>query len=195
MAAVQIHQGQTRKEKRAARRRRNQILSIFLISGGILVFFGFVVLLMHPSPNNNIGPVRIGQTMPDLTLNDLSGKQVKLSNYAGKPVLINAWATWCPPCRAEMPDLNEFYQAHQAEGFTVLAINAGEDSTTVSSFINEKGFTFPVLLDPDTVTLSNMGIDSFPTSILVGRDGVIKTIHIGMLTPESLANEITPLVR
>ncbi|OIO93637.1 MAG: hypothetical protein AUK03_07975, partial [Anaerolineae bacterium CG2_30_64_16] len=137
---------------------------------------------------------RVGAALRNFTLTDLSGKQVQLSDYAGRPVLINAWATWCPPCRAEMPALHDFYQDHQAEGFTLLAVNAGEAPAQVQGFIQQAGFTFPVLLDPNITLLTDLGIRSFPTSILVGRDGKVKTIHVGMLTADQLQTEIAPLL-
>jgi thiol-disulfide isomerase/thioredoxin len=136
----------------------------------------------------------MGQTMPDLRLNDLSGKPVRLSDYAGRPLLINAWATWCPPCRAEMPLLNDFYLQNKDRGFVLLAVNAGETTNLVNQFIQQTGFGFPVLLDPGTAALSRLGVMSFPTSILVGRDGLVKKIHIGLITPEALKNEIAPLL-
>ena len=133
--------------------------------------------------------------MPDLALKDLSGKTVHLSDYAGRPVLINAWATWCPPCREEMPLLQVYYQEHQAEGLSFLAINAGEDAETVNQFIAKSGFSIPVLLDPDADTLYRLGIDSYPTTILVGRNGTVQVVHIGLLSNDALAAEFTPYLK
>ena len=130
--------------------------------------------------------------MEDFKLTDIHGKTVRLSDFAGKAVLINAWATWCPPCKAEMPDLNAYYQAHQDEGFVILAVNAGDSASQAAAFASQKGLAFPVLLDPNTRFLTSLGVRSFPTSILVGSDGVVKTIHVGMFTPQSLDAEITP---
>ncbi len=78
---------------------------------------------------------------------------------------------------------------------TIVKANAGEDQSTVSKFIQAEGFGFPVLLDPDIQVLGRMGINSFPTSILVGRDGVVKTIHMGMYTPQALQKDMLPLLR
>ncbi len=181
-----------RKQRRAAERRKSQLVSILAVAGIVLVIAGLLFLLSRSDPNPGLRPPIIGQPMGSLTLKDLNGENVHLSDYAGKPVLINAWATWCPPCRAEMPDLEKFYEAHQAEGFTLLAVNAGEDSATVSRFIAQEGFSFPVLLDPNTAALNHMGISSFPTSILIGADGKVKLIHAGMFTPESIQSELVP---
>jgi len=182
--------------KRAKQRtggRRSALTAIGIAAGG-LILVGVLLLAVTRTTAGSIVPARVGSTLSDFTLTDLFGKQVRLSDYAGRPVLVNAWATWCPPCRAEMPALHDFYQAHQAEGFTLLAVNAGESQSQVQSFIQQMGFTFPVLLDPNTSLLDALGIHSYPTSILVGRDGTIKTIHVGMLTVDQLQTEIAPLL-
>jgi thiol-disulfide isomerase/thioredoxin len=108
--------------------------------------------------------------------------------------LINAWASWCPPCRAEMPALNQYYQTYKDEGLVVLAINDGESQTVASDFARQIGVTFPVLVDPGTQELNRLGIQDLPTSILVGRDGLVKAIHIGLFTAMSLEQELTPYV-
>ena len=107
-------------------------------------------------------------------------------------MLVNAWATWCPPCKAEMPDLNAYYQAHQKDGFMILAVNAGDSASVTADFAAQKGLVFPVLLDPNLHLLDSLGIHSYPTSIVVGSDGIIKTIHVGMFTAEALESEVTP---
>jgi thiol-disulfide isomerase/thioredoxin len=183
------HSKSRHKQLRIAKRRQSQITAVSLVIIGAVLIFFFVTMLSTNSPAY-IQPIKVGQSMSNISLTDLQGKQVKLGDFAGKPVLINAWATWCPPCRAEMPLLQSFYESHQEEGLTFLAINAGESQSTVSNFIRQNSFSFPVLLDPNTDVLSQLGINSFPTSVLVGRDGVIKTIHIGMFTPEALEKEI-----
>jgi thiol-disulfide isomerase/thioredoxin len=133
--------------------------------------------------------------MTSFTLPDLAGQQVKLSDYAGRIVLINAWATWCPPCRAEMPDLETLYQKHHSTGFVVLAINVGETRDQAAGFANQLGLTFPILLDQDERLMDTLGIRDYPTSILVDGNGIIKAVHVGMLTPEMLNREIVPLIK
>jgi peroxiredoxin len=167
---------------------------IFIISGAIILLIS-VAFIIRSNTGPSISPPRLGQKMSDFQLKSLDGKTVRLSDYIGKVVLINTWATWCPPCRAEMPDLAAFYTANRDNNFIILAINAGESSTTAAAFVNELGLTFPVLLDPDYRLMDSLGIDSFPTSILVGADGIIKHIQLGMFMPGELDNDITPFLQ
>ncbi|MBL8058214.1 MAG: TlpA family protein disulfide reductase [Anaerolineales bacterium] len=184
-----------REQLRAARRRSSRRSALILMLAGLGLVAGAAWALSGPAPATVSGRAKLGSPMPSFALRDLSGRAVSLSELAGQVVLVNGWATWCPPCRAEMPALHAFYQAHQAEGFTLLAVNAGEEQAAVSQFIDELGFTFPVLLDPGVRVLNGLGIDAFPTSILVGRDGLVKQIHIGYYAAEDLAAEVLPLLR
>ncbi|MBI5566204.1 MAG: TlpA family protein disulfide reductase [Chloroflexi bacterium] len=159
-----------------------------------VVIIGVVLVLSFSAPNVSIGPAKIGQPIADFTLTDINGVTHKISDYKGRPVLINAWATWCPPCRAEMPDLHAFYLKHQAEGFEMLAVNSGESQSVVANFIQQLGFTFPALLDPNKAVLDGLGINGLPTSILVGRDGTVKYIHVGGLTPEMINTQLAALI-
>jgi len=171
--------------------------TLFLVTGllaALAILAGALMLVRDRSAAAPAGPARAGAAIADFTLTDLFGTQVRLGDFAGRPVLINAWATWCPPCMAEMPALHDFYLDHQAEGFVLLAVNGGEEPSLVQSFIQQTGFTFPVLLDPGAEQLSELGIRSFPTSILVGRDGTVRKIHTGMLTAGQLETEIAPLL-
>ena len=93
------------------------------------------------------GPAQpIEQAAPNFSLPSLDSGNVALSDYSGQVVLVNLWATWCPPCKAEMPTINAFYEAHKDEEFVVLAINSQEQAPTVDAFIQAEGFSFPVLL-------------------------------------------------
>jgi peroxiredoxin len=182
----------SRTERVANRQRQRKTRNIILGIGALLVVIATVLWLMGNPVIQTAGPAQIGKPLGDFSLMDINGNAVHLADYTGKLVLINAWATWCPPCKAEMPDLNAYYQAHQADGFVLLAFNAGDPASDAAAFASQKGLSFPVLLDPNTNLLNNLGIRSFPTSILIGPDGVVKAIHVGMFTPQSLEAEITP---
>lgn len=182
------------KRPRPPQRRQNwQPLGLILV-GVILLGVVFIISSSPTTAQNDVVPPRMGATMSRFVLNDLEGRKVDLRDYAGQVVLINAWATWCPPCTAEMPDLNTYYQAHKDEGFVVLAINAGDPSASVIEFARNYQLSFPVLIDPNSHLLNQLRIRSFPTSIVIGRDGKVKNIHIGMYLPEDLEADITPLL-
>ncbi len=177
--------------------RRGSNFPVFLfIAGGLLLVSAIALLLVNQSPRTaSIELAQKGQPLSDFSLMDLDGETVRLSDYQGQVILVNAWATWCPPCVAEMPDLQAYYQAHQDENFIILGINAGDTFRTAFEFASQKGITFPILLDQDVSLLTDLGIHSFPTSILVGADGVVKNIHVGMYSAEELDAEISPYLR
>ncbi len=165
-----------------------------IVIGVLLVAAAVLLLLANRGDAAALGPPRKGSPLGNFTLTDVSGSQVRLSDYAGRPVLINAWATWCPPCQAEMPDLNAYYKAHSSQGFVILAINAGETKAQASGFAKQLGLDFPILLDPSESLMDALHIADFPTSILVGRDGLVTAIHVGRMTPAILEKEITPFL-
>ncbi len=135
-----------------------------------------------------------GQIAQDFDLPTLTGKNVALSDYSGQVVLVNLWATWCPPCQAEMPAINAFYEAHKEEGFVVLAVNNQEDAITVNAFIKAKGFTFPVLLDTQARVLSLYQAHGLPTTFIIDRDGLIQHVQIGEITDRQLQTIVEPLL-
>ncbi len=189
---------QARQQKRAAERRQVQVQSALIIIG-LVVIVGAVMALTLSAPGSTnspaaTGPAKVGQPIADFTLTDVNGVTHSIGDYKGRPVLINAWATWCPPCRGELPDLSDFYLKHQAEGFELLAINSGESQPVVADFIKQMGYTFPALVDESRGVLNGLGVDGLPTSILVGRDGTVKYIHIGGLSPEMIRTQLEPLI-
>ncbi len=189
----QKYQHPSRRERMAARRRQQRFATIGAIAAGLVILVVLAVTFTS-SQANSLHPARTGSLIDDFSLRSLDGQEVSLSQYRGQVVLINGWATWCPPCRAEMPDLVKFYQANKDKGFIILAVNAGETAEQAKPFVNQMGMQFPVLIDPNTRVLTGLGVTAFPTSIVVGRDGVVKRIHTGMLTPDSLQSEIAPFI-
>lgn len=177
-------------------RRRSNFPVVLFITGGLLLVAAIALLMVNQSPRTSATELaQKGRPLSDFSLTDLNGETVRLSDFQGQVVLVNAWATWCPPCVAEMPDLQAYYQAHQDENFVILGINAGDTFRAAFEFASQKGITFPILLDPEVSLLTNLGIHSFPTSILVGADGVVKNIHVGMYTAEDLETDISPYLR
>lgn len=129
----------------------------------------------------------VGDVAPDFTLKNLEGEKVSLSDFEGQPALINFWATWCAPCRIEMPLIEQMYQKYQDEGFVVLAVDVQESLTAVQWFVDNQKLTFPVLLDHDgEVANETYRIRAFPTSYFVGRDGKITSAHRGMMDQQAM---------
>ena len=110
---------------------------------------------------------------PDFTLPLLTGENGTLSAYKGKVVILNFWATWCPPCRAEMPSMETLYQRFKDQGLEILAVDLGEKAATVRQFIRSNRYTFPVLLDESGRVGSLYGIEAVPTSYIIDRGGKI----------------------
>ncbi|HEY42729.1 MAG TPA: TlpA family protein disulfide reductase [Anaerolineae bacterium] len=124
---------------------------------------------------------REGFLAPDFTLDLVGGGQVTLSALRGDVVLINLWASWCPPCRAEMPAIQQLYEANRERGFEVLAINMTyQDSETAAvEFAQDLGLDFPILLDREGLVGNQYQLRSLPTSFFVDRGGVIRQVILG----------------
>ena len=116
-----------------------------------------------------------GKVAPGFTLTTLDGKKVSLADYKGKPVLVNFWATWCGPCKLEMPWLEEFHKKYESKGLVVLGVVAADQAgkSTIESVVNKAGVTYPVLLPDDKVETAYGGVNFLPESFYVGRDGKV----------------------
>jgi thiol-disulfide isomerase/thioredoxin len=136
-----------------------------------------------------------GQPAPDFALRSLDGKVIRLSDLRGRPVLINFWATWCGPCRAEMPDLQAVY-AERKDDFVVLAVNSegtGADNARqlASDFRDELGLTFPIVLDtPDTEVLHQYKLKGLPDSFFIDRNGIIREMSIGPMNRDTILKKL-----
>ncbi|MGE5618840.1 MAG: TlpA family protein disulfide reductase [Sphingomonadaceae bacterium] len=128
----------------------------------------------------DVGP-RVGNLAPDFSLKGLDGQTVRLSELRGKPVLVNFWATWCPPCRQEMPDLEKVYQRYRDEGVVFLGVNKEEDAETVRKFVEQNRYSWTFLLDSDGKVGNSYWVSGIPTSYFVDREGIVRDIHIGIL--------------
>jgi peroxiredoxin len=170
---------------------RGRSAAIFLIIAGLLVIWISAVWAMENRSIPSQLP-EIGRPLSDFHLPDLNGQLVSLSDYQGRPVLINFWGTWCPPCRAEMPDLESFYQQHQGEGLVVLGINNGDSETAAAEFVEAMGISFPILLDEAFAVADGWMVNNLPTTILIGRDGLVKVIHVGLYRAEQMDKELVP---
>jgi peroxiredoxin len=129
----------------------------------------------------------VGMQAEDFRLTDLEGKQQSLSQYRGKIVLVNFWATWCKPCTTEMPAMQKIYDKLRDKGFMVLAVNELEDDAKVREHIKQYGHTFPVLMDNDNKVANQFGVFGLPVSVFLDEKGVIQEyIKGGLLTEQKI---------
>jgi peroxiredoxin len=129
------------------------------------------------------GPPQVGEPARDFVLNDVDGSPITLSDLHGRPIILNFWATWCAPCRVEMPDLQAAYDRHQADGLVIFAINREETAVTVRDFFyDELDLTFTPLLDEAGDVARLYGVANYPTSVFVDGDGLVTAVHLGLMT-------------
>jgi peroxiredoxin len=136
---------------------------------------------------------RTRQSAPDFTLLDPDGRQTSLSDWRGRPVLLNFWATWCGRCGVEMPTIQTAFEKHQADGLMVLAIAVDDDRDDVQRFFDKYDLTFQPLLDDGTVARAYQ-VFGLPTSFFINADGEIVATHIGVLTARALENYLAQTV-
>ncbi len=175
---------------------------IFIGSGLILLALAGVFFVnrslseverINESPASVV-PAQVSFPAPELVLVDLSGKTVSFADFRGKVVLVNNWATWCPPCRAEMPELEAYYQAHVSEDFTLVGISAGDTLEQVKQFEIDFGTTFPMWLDPDNAALRAFRNDALPSTYVIDSSGMVRLAWSGAVSLETLEEYVTPLL-
>ncbi len=172
---------------------------IILISVGIGLFFLLrdlqTGLPAEPSAEGLVVPVEVNYPAPELSLHNVSGAVETLADYRGKVVLVNNWATWCPPCKAEMPTLESYYEQHAADGLMIVAIEAGEAQKDVAPFVEAYGLKFAVWLDPQNASLAAFRNQNLPNSFVLDRTGTVRYAWTGEISRAMLEKFVTPLVR
>ncbi len=138
-------------------------------------------------------PTQVEQA-PAMTLKDIDGRDVSLSDYEGQVVLLNFWATWCGPCKIEMPWFVDFQRQYKDQGFTVLAVSLDEEFEGVKPFAEEYKLNFPVLLGSDEVADKFGGIVALPTTLIIDKKGQIVTRHTGLVGKDEYEAEIKELL-
>ena len=182
---------------------RNQIRRSFLATaaGAAILFAGLLVLMwldrrVSAAADVQVVPAAVSYPAPDVELTDLEGQPVALRDQRGHVVLVNLWATWCAPCKTEMPALQQFYARHAPEGFTVIAINVGEQAPDVSEFAEELRLTFPIWLDPASVSTDQaFHVLNLPSSFVIDREGVVRLSWVGGIDRPGLEKYVTPLIQ
>ena len=144
-------------------------------TGHLFVFLAALLLALGASAKEVSGQA------PDFTLKSRSGENIKLSELRGEVVMINFWASWCGPCRQEMPLLDALYQRYQPMGFTILGVSVDEDVADAKRLLKEIPVTFPVLFDTDNKVADLYELVAMPSTVLVDRDGNMRFVHLGYL--------------
>jgi peroxiredoxin len=142
-------------------------------------------------------PGLAGQPAPDFVLKSASGTNLRLSEYRGNVVMINFWATWCGPCRQEMPLLNDLFSRYERVGFSLLGVNIDDDSRRAMDMAEELGVSFPVLFDERKEVSRLYQVEAMPVTVLVDREGKVRHVHLGYKPgyEEKYLTEIRALLR
>jgi cytochrome c biogenesis protein CcmG, thiol:disulfide interchange protein DsbE len=170
------------------------MIGLGFMSVGIVLFF-----LLQNTPSTSVQdfsavPAKVDYPAPDLTLVDLSGKSVSLKDHIGSVVLVNLWATWCPPCKEEMPTLQAFYEKYKDDGFVLLGIDQEETSEVVKPFVEEFGLTFPVWLDIDWQAQRDFKTSTLPSSYVIDRKGTVRLMWFGGISKKNLEKYVPDLI-
>jgi cytochrome c biogenesis protein CcmG, thiol:disulfide interchange protein DsbE len=179
-----------------------QVLPLLLIGAGLIVL-GIASFLLLPKPDATAQksggpvyalPVAVNFPSPEIKLQDLQNRPAALSDYSGKVILVNNWATWCPPCKAEMPTLEAYYEDYRAQDFVIIAIEAGEPAEEVASFVHQHGLSFPVWPDQEMLAQALFKNDALPSSYVIDRQGQVRLAWVGPISRELLEQYVTPLL-
>lgn len=139
-----------------------------------LIAISLLSVLSLAGIDDSLASSDTGKVAPVFELKDLEGKKVSLTDFKGKVILLNFWATWCAPCKAEMPSLENLYSNLKSKGLVVIGVAVDNSEKTVSSFIKEKGITFPILLDKGKeVSFDDYGVIGLPVTFLIDKKGII----------------------
>lgn len=191
--------------KQKSRRKKQKQNYVSTIVGAGLFIAGIALLLLltqnegstsaqSSSSDRSVTPMEVNFAAPELALENLDGETQSLADFEGNVVLVNNWATWCPPCKAEMPSLKKFHDAHAEQGFTVIAVEAGDGFEEVLAFAQSYDLTFPVWLDPNGAALDAFKNGSLPNSYVIDRTGTVRLAWTGEISLAMLEKHVTPLI-
>lgn len=170
----------------------------------VLLIFGLVLLAtsanlilrnLRPQADFSTVPAKVHFPAPELSLRDTQGVSRSLADYRGQVILVNLWATWCPPCKDEMPTLQAFYDKYKESDFVIIAINDGDPTADVLQFVRDYKLTFPVWLDPTYIaTEEAFHTLNLPASFVIDRSGTIQLTWVGGISSAMLEKHVAPLI-
>jgi len=178
---------------------RQSLPYLFLGLGLALILAAVYSIFVLQRNSNQIDlsavPVQVDFAAPELTLTDSQGVTHSLADYRGQVVLVNLWATWCPPCKEEMPALQSFYDKHINQGFTIVAVNDGDPASDVLQFVRDYQLSFPVWLDPKYIgTEQAFKTANLPTSYVIDRSGTVRLMWVGGISRKMLDQYVPALI-
>jgi cytochrome c biogenesis protein CcmG/thiol:disulfide interchange protein DsbE len=194
----------THKIKR--RRKQNNNAQWFVLGIGVLMVIAAVAMIWSglrgtatsasapESDTASVIPMAVNYPAPQLALQNINGTNETLADFHNNILLVNNWATWCPPCKAEMPTLEAYYEAHAAQGFMIVAIEAGDALEGVSQFAQSRALKFHVWLDPRNASLAAFRNENLPNSYVIDRSGTVRYAWTGAISRNILEKYITPLL-
>lgn len=178
---------------------RVRILAMMMVGLGLLATGAMFIMLLNQrdasAQDFSAVPAKVDFPAPELNLFDLSGMPVSISDYRGSVVLVNLWATWCPPCREEMPALQAFYEKYKDRGFILIAVDQEETLEVVQPFVDEFGLTFPVWLDENYDAQKKFKTMNLPSSYVVDRDGTVRLMWIGGISKRNLEKFVPDIIQ
>jgi cytochrome c biogenesis protein CcmG, thiol:disulfide interchange protein DsbE len=173
-------------------------LSFILLTLGLTLIASsaFFILREFTLQNDLLAvPVQVSFPAPELTLTNTQGVSHSLADYRGQVVLVNLWATWCAPCKEEMPTLQAFYDKHRTNGFVIVAVNDGDPTADVLQFVKDYELTFPVWLDPTYIATEQIFKTlNLPSSFVIDRGGTTRLMWVGGISRGMLEKHVTPLI-
>jgi peroxiredoxin len=171
-------------------------LSSVLLTGFVLGCLIYGCSPARPVKAASVKPDKDRHTAPDFALKDADGKTVRLSDYRGKVVLLDFWATWCGPCKFEIPWFMEFERKHKDKGLVVLGVSMDDDGwDAVKPFVNELGINYRIVLGNDSTAENYGGVEALPTTFLIDREGKIAAVHVGLTSKSELEHGIEELLQ
>jgi cytochrome c biogenesis protein CcmG, thiol:disulfide interchange protein DsbE len=185
-------------ELKTSSRKKNLLVPLrFLGLGLVLIGASALLILRNVPPGTELSavPVKVDYPAPELTLEDIAGNSTSLADYRGQVVLVNLWATWCPPCKEEMPALETYYRRHRDDGFVIIAVNDGDPTPDVVRFVEDYGLSFPVWLDPTYIaTEQAFKTLNLPSSFVIDRQGQSVLSWVGGVSLRTLEKHVTPII-
>jgi len=176
--------------------RMKKIKMLSLTFSFAAISFATVVASGNRSIASDANQIESPKPSPGWELQDLDGKTIHSSDFNGKVVVLDFWATWCPPCRAEIPGFIELQKKYQTQGLVVVGVSVDQaGSDTVKSFAKKLGVNYPVVLTDAKIDAAYGGIDGLPTTFIIDRTGHIVKQHVGFTEKSEIEREIKPLLK